>query len=97
MDRHVCKVGWICEKHQNREWPHPDCQGPFIPCPFPGCRFVIDGKPKLPRRWLPLMALVVDFNEQSLNDKTFSAKLWVFGSVMWAFVIVSAIAMWRSW
>lgn len=30
-------VGWICEEHPDRPWPHDDCAGPGMPCDVDGC------------------------------------------------------------
>jgi hypothetical protein len=87
---HACLAGWVCEEHPDRPWPHDGCAGPIMSCEFPGCSFVKDGKPSLPREWVPLIRAIAPHADMIRNG------LWVFASIMWATAIVGAVVLWRS-
>lgn len=37
----ICHLGWICEEHRDRPWPHDTCPGPGVLCMNPDC---VNGK-----------------------------------------------------
>lgn len=36
-------MGWFCESHPDKPWPHDECAGPGMPCDEPGCEHSLFG------------------------------------------------------
>lgn len=36
-------MGWVCEEHPDKPWPHDGCGGAGMPCDEPGCEFSLFG------------------------------------------------------